>query len=64
MDIANVSSALNAVSVSEPSSVAGAVSLKMLDNVLDTNASLSEGLTKMMEQSVYPNLGANIDVSV
>jgi hypothetical protein len=44
--------------------MAGAVSLKMLGNTLDTNEALSEGLTKMMENSVYPNLGGNIDVSV
>jgi hypothetical protein len=64
MDIANVSSALSAVNLSEPTSMAGAVSLKMLGNTLDTNEALSEGLTKMMENSVYPNLGSNIDVSV
>jgi hypothetical protein len=64
MDIANVSSALSAVSASDPTSIAGAVSLKMLDNSLDSNEALSEGLTKMMEHSVYPNLGGNIDVSV
>lgn len=64
MDIANVSSALSAVNASDPGSLASTVSLKMLDNTLDSNAALSEGLTKMMERSVYPNLGGNIDVSV
>lgn len=64
MDIANISSALSAVNASDPGSLASAVSLKMLDNSLDTNAALSENLTKMMENSVYPNLGGNIDVSV
>ena len=56
MDIANISSALSAVNASDPGSLASAVSLKMLDNSLS--------LTKMMENSVYPNLGGNIDVSV
>jgi hypothetical protein len=64
MDIVSISSALSAVELSEPTSLAGAVSLKMLDNTLDTNAALSDGLTRMMENSVYPHLGGNIDVSV
>jgi hypothetical protein len=64
MDIANVSTALSALELSEPSSVGETVSLKMLDNTLDSSATLSAGLTKMMENSVYPNLGGNIDVSV
>lgn len=64
MDITSINSALSAVNVSSPGSLSEAVSLKMLDNTLDTNAALSEGLTKMMEHSVYPNLGGNIDVSV
>lgn len=63
MEIANVSSALSAVSASNPGTMAESVSLKMLDKTLDANASLSAGLTKMMENSVYPNLGGNIDVS-
>ena len=64
MDITNVSSALLAVNSAGPGSLAGAVSLKMLDNAIDANESMSIGLTKMMENSVYPHLGGNIDVSV
>ena len=43
---------------------ANAVSIKMLDNAISSNESLGVGLAKMMENSVYPNLGSNIDVSV
>ena len=64
MDIANVGSALLAVGSSDPGSLSGAVSLKMLENAMDSNESMSLGLSKMMENSVYPHLGSNIDVSV
>ena len=50
MDITNVSSALLAVNSADPGSLAGAVSLKMLDNAIDANESMSIGLTKMMEK--------------
>lgn len=64
MDIANVGSALLAVGSSDPGSISGAVSLKMLENAMDSNESMSLSLSKMMENSVYPHLGSNIDVSV
>lgn len=64
MDIANVSSALSALQISDTSSLTQSVSIKMLDNALDMNAAMSCGITKMMGNSVYPNLGGNIDISV
>ncbi len=64
MDIANVSSALSALQISDASSLTQSVSIKMLDNALDMNAAMNNGITKMMENSVYPNLGGNIDISV
>lgn len=64
MDVANVSSALSAVRVSEPATVSSAVGLKMLSKALDMNETVSQGLTKMMEMSVNPHIGGNIDVSV
>lgn len=67
MDISSISSALLSVNSSDPGSLANAVSIKMLDNAISSNESLESlgvGLAKMMENSVYPNLGSNIDVSV
>lgn len=64
MDISSISSALLSVNSSDPGSLANAVSIKMLDNAISSSESLSAGLTKMMENSVYPYLGSNIDVSV
>ena len=64
MDIANVNSALSAVRTAEPSSMSSAVSLQMLDKTLDMHESMSAGLAKMMEMSVNPHIGGNIDLSV
>lgn len=64
MDITNVSSVLSALQFSDTSSLTQSVSMKMLDNALDMNATMSDGITRMMENSVYPNLGGNIDISV
>lgn len=62
MNIGAIESALSAVSASESNSVAGAVSLKMLDKTLDNSEAMNAGLTKMMELSVNPNIGGNFDM--
>ena len=64
MNIGAIGPALSAVNVSESNSVAGAVSLKMLDKTLDSSETMSAGLAKMMENSVNPNIGSNFDMSV
>ena len=60
MDISSISSALLSVNSSDPGSLANAVSIKMLDNAISSNESLGVGLAKMMENSVYPNLGSTL----
>lgn len=62
MNIGAIGPALSAVSASEPNSVAGAVSLKMLDKTLDNSEAMNAGLTKMMELSVNPNIGGSFDM--
>lgn len=64
MDIANVSSALSAVEASKPASMSNAIGLKMLSKALDMNETVSEGFTKMMEMSVNPHIGRNVDERV
>lgn len=64
MDIANVGSALSSVQGAKQGSMSEAVGLKMLSKALDMNESMNAGLTKMMEMSVNPHIGGNIDVSV
>jgi hypothetical protein len=65
MDIMNVNSALSAVQLSDSTStVTGAVSMKMLDNALDMNQTMNDSMVKMMENSVTPYLGGNIDTYV
>lgn len=40
------------------------VNTALMGMALDTAKVEGSGLTKMMEQSVYPSIGGNIDVSV
>lgn len=40
------------------------VGVAMLSKSLDTFQDVGDGLTKMMEQSVTPYLGGNIDISL
>lgn len=64
MDMMNISSALSAVSASEPSSLMESVGVKMLDKTLDASSSMNDSMIRMMENSVTPYLGGNIDISV
>ncbi len=58
MDIASYSMANASVSVMSNVSVA------MLDKTLDLQKTMGDNITKMMEQSVNPSLGGNIDIRV
>ena len=40
------------------------VSTAMLAKSMDTVETMTEGMVKMMEASVTPNLGQNIDISI
>lgn len=65
MEISAVSSALNAVSSYGPSSmgsVAQAVSVEMLDQAMELSEAVNSQLISLMEQSVTPHLGGNIDL--
>ena len=68
MDLANVSSALSTLSAYDASSsvsqgsLAYAVGTAALDNQLEMNEELNASMIRMMEQSVTPHLGGNIDV--
>ena len=56
MDIAGLSMALAQTKVMND------VSIAMLAKSMDTSETISESMIQMMEQSVTPNLGANIDI--
>lgn len=65
MDIGAVSSALSAVSsygTASIESVSQAVSVKMLDQAMEMNEAMNSQLISLMEQSVTPHLGGNIDI--
>lgn len=56
MDIAGLSMALSQTKVMND------VSTAMLAKSMDTAEVIGDSMIKMMEQSVTPNLGANIDI--
>lgn len=56
MDIAGLSMALAQTKVMND------VSIAILAKSMDTSEAISESMIQMMEQSVTPNLGANIDI--
>lgn len=58
MDITAISNAMSTINVSSD------VGMAVLGKNLDTLEQTGEGLKKMMEASVTPNLGQNIDYSV
>ncbi len=58
MDIAALSVSLNQINTSSEVGVA------MLSKALETQETMGAEMVKMMEQSVNPHIGANIDVSV
>ena len=64
MQSSTVNSALSAVSQSVSGTYVQDVSIKMLDNAIDLNNTMAQGTIKMMENSVTPYLGSNIDISV
>ena len=58
MDIAALSTALSMANVSND------VGVLMLSKQLDSMEDMGASMAKLMEQSVTPHLGGNIDISV
>jgi len=58
LDIAALSSGLSNIQVSQEASVS------VMKMAMDTATMQSNELTKMMEQSVTPHLGASVDISL
>ncbi len=58
MDIASLSTALSMTQVNND------IGVLMLGKQLDTVEVMGDSMIKMMEQSVTPHLGANIDISI
>ena len=67
MDIAAVNSALSAVSsygAYATGSLAQVVSVEMLDKAMEMNEAMNSQLITLMEQSVNPHIGGNIDLRI
>lgn len=58
MEISALSGALTAADT------ANQIGVAVLSKNLDTVEALGDGMVKMMEQSVMPHLGQNIDISL
>lgn len=58
MDVATLSMNLNQIKVAQK------VGVSVMKMSMDTMIKQSEEMTKMMEQSVNPHIGSNIDTSV
>lgn len=58
MDIAALSTGMNLLNVNTDAGVL------MLSKNLDLIETMGDGMVKMMEQSVTPHLGGNIDISI
>ena len=58
MDIASLSTSLSMANVQN------AFGVLMLSKQLDTVEDMGDSMIKLMEQSVNPHLGGNIDISV
>lgn len=58
MDIAALSTALSAIDLQSD------IGMAVLNKALEQNDITCEGITKIMESSVLPDLGQNIDISI
>lgn len=58
MDIASLSTALNMSQLNND------IGVLMLSKQLDAAETMGDSMIKLMEQSVTPHLGGNIDISV
>lgn len=64
MEIGATSAALAAVTAAKPGTYTQAASMAMLDNTIELNEAMAQSTIKMMENSVTPHIGSNIDIFV
>ena len=64
MDIVDVSSVLSSVSAAATGSVAQQVSVEMLDKTMELTESMNTQLVQLMEQSVNPHIGGNLNLFI
>ncbi len=64
MDVANITATSIPVPQETTNGLLNAVSTEVFSQNLDTQKELGQDMVRMMEQSVQPNLGSNIDIAV
>jgi hypothetical protein len=56
---------ISALTISmQPQNVSNDIGIAMLSKSLDTMSDMGDGLKKMMESSVTPDIGQNIDILI
>ena len=65
MDFTNINSALSSFqTIDSTASILGAASLVILAQTLESTEGMNQSMIQMMENSVTPYLGSNIDLYV
>lgn len=65
MDFTTINSALNSLqSVDSTMTLQGAASMAILDKTLESTEVMNQSMIQMMENSVTPHLGSNIDLFI
>lgn len=65
MDFTNINSALSSFqTIDSTASIQGAASMVILDQTLESTEVMNQSMIQMMENSVTPYLGSNIDLYV
>ena len=65
MDFTSINSALSSLqTVDSTATLQGATSMAILDQTLEATEVMNQSMIKMMENSVNPHLGSNIDIFV
>ena len=60
----NITGITATIPVATDNQLLNAVSTEVLSQTLDTQETIGDGMTRMMEQSVTPYIGGNFDMSV
>ena len=60
----NITGITATIPVTTDNQLLNAVSTEVLSQTLDTQETIGDGMTRMMEQSVTPYIGGNFDMSV
>lgn len=65
MDFTSINSALSSFqAIDSTATLQGAASMAILDQTLESTEAMNQSMIQMMENSVTPHLGSNIDLYI